>query len=32
MPDIDTDFEDTQRDRVITYIRDKYGEDKVAHI
>ena len=32
MPDIDTDFEDTQRDRVIEYIRDKYGEDKVAHI
>ena len=32
MPDIDTDFEDTQRDRVIEYIRQKYGEEKVAHI
>jgi len=32
MPDIDTDFEDTQRDRVIEYIREKYGEENVAHI
>lgn len=32
MPDIDTDFEDTQRDRVIEYISDKYGSSKVAHI
>ncbi len=32
MPDIDTDFEDTQRDKVINYITDKYGSDKVAHI
>lgn len=32
MPDIDTDFEDTQRDKVITYISDKYWSDKVAHI
>ena len=32
MPDIDTDFEDTQRDKVIAYIRDKYGEENVAHI
>jgi len=32
MPDIDTDFEDTQRDQVIQYISDKYGSSKVAHI
>jgi DNA polymerase-3 subunit alpha len=32
MPDIDTDFEDTQRDKVIAYISDKYGSEKVAHI
>jgi len=32
MPDIDTDFEDTQRDRVIEYMSHKYGADKVAHI
>lgn len=32
MPDIDTDFEDTQRDKVIDYIKHRYGEDKVAHI
>ncbi len=32
MPDIDTDFEDTQRDRVIDYIREKYGEENVAYI
>lgn len=32
MPDIDTDFEDTQRDRVIEYIRNTYGREKVAHI
>lgn len=32
MPDIDTDFEDTQRDKVIEYIRDKYGKENVAHI
>lgn len=32
MPDIDTDFEDTTRDKVIDYIREKYGYDKVAHI
>jgi len=32
MPDIDTDFEDTQRDKVIDYIRNKYWDDKVAHI
>jgi DNA polymerase-3 subunit alpha len=32
MPDIDTDFEDTYRDKVIEYIRDRYGKDNVAHI
>jgi DNA polymerase-3 subunit alpha len=32
MPDIDTDFADTERDRVVEYCRDKYGEDKVAQI
>ena len=32
MPDIDTDFADTERDRVVAYCRDKYGADKVAQI
>ena len=32
MPDIDTDFPDDKRDEVIKYVREKYGEDKVAHI
>lgn len=32
MPDIDTDFEDTLRDQVIEYIRQRYGKDNVAHI
>lgn len=32
MPDIDTDFEDTERDRVIQYIRRTYGNENVAHI
>ncbi len=32
MPDIDTDFEDELRDRVIDYVREKYGEQKVARI
>lgn len=32
MPDIDTDFADTDRDRVVDYCREKYGEDKVAQI
>lgn len=32
MPDIDTDFEDTQRQKVIQYMSQKYGADKVAHI
>ncbi len=32
MPDIDVDFEDVQRDKVVEYVADKYGKDKVAHI
>ncbi len=32
MPDIDTDFCVKKRDRVIEYVTDKYGEDKVAQI
>jgi len=32
MPDFDIDFEDTGRDRVIDYVREKYGEDAVAQI
>ena len=32
MPDIDIDFPDDQRDKVIEYVGKKYGENKVAHI
>jgi len=32
MPDIDTDFEDELRDKVIDYVREKYWEQKVARI
>jgi len=32
MPDIDIDIEKRYRDRVIQYVIDKYGVDKVAHI
>lgn len=32
MPDIDLDFDDRYRDRVIDYARSKYGNDRVAHI
>ncbi len=32
MPDIDTDFADTERDRVVEYCRNKYWADKVAQI
>ncbi|MDP6125001.1 MAG: DNA polymerase III subunit alpha, partial [Candidatus Latescibacteria bacterium] len=32
MPDIDIDFDDENRDRVIEYVRDKYGRDCVASI
>lgn len=31
-PDIDMDFADNRRDEVIQYVKDKYGEDKVAQI
>lgn len=32
MPDIDLDFADKRRDEVFNYIRQKYGDDKVAQI
>ncbi len=32
MPDIDIDFDDEGRDRVLKYVVEKYGEDKVAQI
>ncbi|MBI4091059.1 MAG: DNA polymerase III subunit alpha [Candidatus Komeilibacteria bacterium] len=32
MPDIDMDFADTGRDRVLKYVEDKYGSDHVAQI
>lgn len=32
MPDIDTDFPDIDRDKVIEYVVNKYGKDKVANI
>lgn len=32
MPDIDLDFEDTRREEVFEYIRNKYGVDKTAKI
>ena len=32
MPDFDIDFEDTLREKVISYVREKYGEEKVASI
>jgi len=32
MPDIDLDFDDRYRDKVIDYAREKYGYDRVAHI
>ncbi|MBU1076208.1 MAG: DNA polymerase III subunit alpha, partial [Spirochaetes bacterium] len=31
-PDIDIDFEDTKRDKVIEYVINKYGQEKTAHI
>ncbi|HEY4476528.1 MAG TPA: DNA polymerase III subunit alpha [Candidatus Paceibacterota bacterium] len=31
-PDIDMDFADKRRDEIITYVKKKYGEDKVAQI
>ncbi|MDF2945453.1 MAG: dnaE [Bacillales bacterium] len=32
MPDIDIDFPDNRREEVINYVRNKYGDDHVAHI
>lgn len=32
MPDIDIDFCERRRDEIIEYVREKYGEDNVAHI
>lgn len=32
MPDIDLDFEDSKREEVISYLKRKYSEDKVAKI
>ncbi|MBI4743716.1 MAG: DNA polymerase III subunit alpha [Actinobacteria bacterium] len=32
MPDIDIDFDDEKRDKIIEYVADKYGQDKVAQI
>jgi DNA polymerase-3 subunit alpha len=32
MPDIDTDFDDEGRQRVLDYVVEKYGRDQVAHI
>ena len=32
MPDIDIDFDDDGRQKVIEYVTKKYGNDKVAHI
>lgn len=32
MPDLDIDFADTGRDRVIQYVREKYGKECVAQI
>jgi DNA polymerase-3 subunit alpha len=32
MPDIDIDFDDQRRDRVLQYVQGKYGEDHVAQI
>jgi len=32
MPDIDIDFSDDKRDRVITYVKEKYGANSVAQI
>ena len=32
MPDIDVDFDDSGRERVLDYVTKKYGADHVAHI
>lgn len=31
-PDVDTDFDDNDRDKVIEYLTNKYGSDKVGYI
>jgi len=32
LPDIDTDFDDDGRGKVLDWVTDKYGKEKVAHI
>jgi DNA polymerase-3 subunit alpha len=32
MPDIDVDFSDEGRSKVLTYVREKYGHDHVAQV
>gem|GEM_PF-2711546 len=32
MPDVDTDFEDTEREKIIEYVKKVYGVEKVAQI
>ena len=32
LPDIDVDFDDDGRDRVLKWVTEKYGEENVAHI
>ncbi len=32
MPDIDIDITDVRRDEVLGYLKEKYGDDRVAHI
>ncbi len=32
MPDIDVDFADVSRDRVVDYLRKKWGADRVGHV
>lgn len=32
MPDIDVDFSDLGRDKVLTYVREKYGKDRVTQV
>lgn len=32
MPDIDIDFEDERRDEVVTYLKQKYGEERISDI
>lgn len=32
LPDLDIDFDDVNREKVIEYVKEKFGEDKIAHI